>query len=130
MYQCLRRNTGYRLFSLFIIYFNPTLMEKNDKLGYLNIDTSLYQTRINKKFLNRKRYQPADPKIITSFIPGTVLDILIKQGQKVVKGDNLMILDAMKMQNKLKCPMDGKIKSIAVARGDKVSKGTVLIELE
>jgi biotin carboxyl carrier protein len=105
-------------------------MEKNDKLGYLNIDTSLYQTRINKKFLNRKRYQPADPKIITSFIPGTVLDILIKQGQKVVKGDNLMILDAMKMQNKLKCPMDGKIKSIAVARGDKVSKGTVLIELE
>jgi len=41
-----------------------------------------------------------------------------------------MILDAMKMQNKLKCIMDGKVKSISVNKGDKVSKGTVLLELE
>jgi biotin carboxyl carrier protein len=41
-----------------------------------------------------------------------------------------MILDAMKMQNKLKSSMDGKVKSIAVKKGDKVSKGTVLLELE
>lgn len=41
-----------------------------------------------------------------------------------------MILDAMKMQNKLKCNMDGIVKSIAVKKGDKVSKGTVLLVLE
>ena len=41
-----------------------------------------------------------------------------------------MILDAMKMKNKLKANMDGKVKSIAVKMGDKVSKGTVLLELE
>ena len=41
-----------------------------------------------------------------------------------------MILDAMKMQNQLKCSIDGKIKNIAVKKGDKVSKGTVLLELE
>jgi biotin carboxyl carrier protein len=105
-------------------------MYKNDKLGFLNIDTSLYQTRISSKFQNRKPYQPADPRIILSFIPGTVLEILIKPGQKVSKGDDLMILDAMKMQNKLKCNMDGKVKSIEVKKGDKVSKGTVLLELE
>jgi biotin carboxyl carrier protein len=105
-------------------------MEKNKKLEFLNIDTSLYQTRINEKFLNRKPYQPADPKIILSFIPGTVLDILVKQGQKVLKGENLMILDAMKMQNKLKCPMDGIVKSVAVVKGEKVAKGTVLLVLE
>jgi biotin carboxyl carrier protein len=105
-------------------------MDKNIKLGFLNIDTSLYQTRISYKFQNRKPYQPADPKIILSFIPGTVLDILIKPGQNVSKGDDLMILDAMKMQNRLKCNMDGKVKSIAVNKGDKVSKGTVLLELE
>ena len=109
---------------------NWTIMNKNDKLGFLNIDTSLYQTRISNKFQNRKPYKPADPRIILSFIPGTVLDIFIEPGQSVSKGEDLMILDAMKMQNKLKCNMDGKVKSIAVKKGDKVSKGTVLLELE
>jgi biotin carboxyl carrier protein len=105
-------------------------MNKKEKLGYLNIDASLYQTRISPKFEFRKPYQPVDPRIILSFIPGTVLDILIKPGQNVKKGDDLMILDAMKMKNRLKCNMDGKVRSIAVNKGDKVSKGTVLLELE
>ena len=105
-------------------------MNKNDKLGFLNIDTSLYHTRISNRFTNRKPYKPADQRIILSFIPGTVLDIFVEPGQDVSKGDILMILDAMKMQNKLKCSMDGRVKSIAVKKGDKVSKGTVLLELE
>lgn len=105
-------------------------MKKEDKQEHLNIDTSLYMTRISSKFKNRKPYEPADPKIILSFIPGTVLEILIKTGQAVQKGQDLMILDAMKMKNRLKCSMDGKVKTIAVKQGDKVSKGTVLVELE
>jgi biotin carboxyl carrier protein len=105
-------------------------MNKDEKLGFLNINTSLYQTRISKKFQNRRPYKPADPRIILSFIPGTVLEIFIKTGQNVTKGQDLMILDAMKMQNKLKCNMDGRVKSIVVKKGDKVSKGTVLLELE
>ncbi|HZY24641.1 MAG TPA: acetyl-CoA carboxylase biotin carboxyl carrier protein subunit [Bacteroidales bacterium] len=105
-------------------------MKENDELGFLNIDTSLYKTRISEKFRNRKSYKPADPRIILSFIPGTVLDIFIEKGQLVKKGEVLMILDAMKMQNKLKCIMDGKVKSISVNKGDKVSKGTVLLVLE
>jgi biotin carboxyl carrier protein len=105
-------------------------MNKRDTNGYLNIDTSLYKTRISSKFENRKPYQPADPGIILSFIPGTVLEIMITEGQIVKKGDDLMILDAMKMQNRLKCKIDGQVKSIKVKKGDKVSKGTVLLELE
>jgi len=105
-------------------------MNDKDTLGFLNIDTSLYKTRISSKFKNRKPYQPADPRIILSFIPGTILGIMIKEGQDIKKGDDLMILDAMKMQNKLKCNMDGKVKTIAVKKGDNVSKGTVLLELE
>jgi biotin carboxyl carrier protein len=105
-------------------------MTNKDTLGFLNINTSLYQTRISNKFENRKPYKPADPKIILSFIPGTVLEIHIKPGQAVQKGELLMILDAMKMKNKLKANMDGIVKSIAVKKGDKVSKGTMLLELE
>jgi biotin carboxyl carrier protein len=106
-----------------------TNMKENENLGLLNINSSLYKTRLSTKFLNRKSYKPADPKIILSFIPGTVLDILVTKGQKVRKGDDLMILDAMKMQNKLKCVIDGTIKKICVNKGDRVSKGSVLIEI-
>jgi biotin carboxyl carrier protein len=105
-------------------------MENNENLGILNIDTSLYKTRISKKFSSRKKYQPADPRLILSFIPGTVLDILVSEGDTVKKGDELMILDAMKMQNRLKSPIEGKIRRISASRGDRVSKGTLLIELE
>ncbi|MCU0362904.1 MAG: acetyl-CoA carboxylase biotin carboxyl carrier protein subunit [Bacteroidales bacterium] len=105
-------------------------MENIENLGILNIDTSLYKTRLSKKFSSRKSYIPADPRLILSFIPGTVLDILVSEGDGVQKGDDLMILDAMKMQNRLKSPIEGKIKRICASRGDRVSKGTLLIEME
>lgn len=105
-------------------------MKDESKMEYLNIDSSLYQTRLSKKFRERKKYSPPDPRLILSFIPGTVIEILVKPGDKVKKGEDLMVLDAMKMQNKIKCPADGVIKSISVSKGNRVSKGTLLAELE
>jgi len=105
-------------------------MIEHKNLGILNIDTTLYKTRISKSFANRKPYKPADPKMIVSFIPGTILAILVKVGQDVRKDDELMILDAMKMQNVLICNADARVKSIAVKKGDKVSKGTLLLVME
>jgi biotin carboxyl carrier protein len=105
-------------------------MTENNKLGYLNIDSSLFQTRLSSKYSSRKPYQPANPKVILSFIPGTIIDIFIKEGEEVKKGDDLMILDAMKMQNRLICTMEGKVKYVPVKIGDRVSKGAVLLELE
>jgi len=105
-------------------------MTNSKKIAWLNIHSSLYQTRISKKFKNRKPYSIPDQKIILSYIPGTILDICIKEGEYVKKGDILLILDAMKMKNRLKCNMDGTVKSVYVKSGDKVSKGTVLLELE
>lgn len=96
----------------------------------LNIDSTLYKTRISNKFRNRAPYKRSNPRHILSFIPGTVLDILVEPGQNVSKGDDLMILDAMKMQNKLKSATEGKVKKIPVKKGDKVSKGTILLVLE
>ena len=106
------------------------MTEKDDNLGYLNINSELYKTRISSRFSNRKAYKPADPKLILSFIPGTIIDIMVKEGQFVKKGEELMILDAMKMKNMLKSSMDGKIKKITVVKGARVPKGIVLIELE
>ncbi len=105
-------------------------IKKNDDLGLLNIDTSLYKTRLSNKFLNRKQYRIPDPRLVLSFIPGTVLKIYIQVGQEVRIGEDLVILEAMKMKNQLKCSTDGKIKRILVKEGDKVSKGTLLLEIE
>ena len=104
--------------------------ENNNTLKFLNIDESLYKTRISNKFESRKKYQPSNPKMILSVIPGTVLDIIVIVGQTVEKGDDMMIVDSMKMQNKLKSAVAGRIKKIHVNMGEKVSKGTLLIELE
>jgi biotin carboxyl carrier protein len=105
-------------------------MEKNETFGFLNINTSLYKTRISEKFANRKRYQPVEQRKILSFIPGTVLEILVTEGQMVKKGDVLIILEAMKMKNRLKLAISGKVRKIHTSVGEKVSKGTLLIELD
>jgi pyruvate carboxylase len=48
----------------------------------------------------------------------------------VRQGDTLLVLDAMKMLNRILAPHDGKVKFLRVSKGDKVSKGQVLVELD
>ncbi|HOW10700.1 MAG TPA: biotin/lipoyl-binding protein [Bacteroidales bacterium] len=105
-------------------------MKEFENLGTLNINSIVYKTRLSNKFMSRKPYQKADQRIILSYIPGTVLDIMVREGQEVKKGEDLMILDAMKMQNKLKSAIDGTVKKIFVSRGNRVAKGTKLIEMK
>jgi biotin carboxyl carrier protein len=105
-------------------------MEENDNMDHLNFPMGSYKTRLSARFKNRKPYQPVNPMNIISFIPGTIMEILVKTGQKVEKGDDLIILEAMKMQNRLKSHVKGKIKKICIRKGDKVPKGTLLIEIE
>ena len=61
-------------------------------------------------------------------MPGLVLSILVEEGKEVKKGDALIILEAMKMENILKSPADGIVKKIAVKKGVPVEKNQLLIE--
>ncbi len=63
-------------------------------------------------------------------MPGLVLNLLVEPGQTVAKGDPLLILEAMKMENVLKAAADGEIKSVQVKQGAAVVKGQVLIEMQ
>ena len=63
-------------------------------------------------------------------MPGMVLKILVSESQEIKKGDSVLILEAMKMENVLKSPGDGKIKSLNVKPGDKVEKNQVLVVME
>jgi biotin carboxyl carrier protein len=61
-------------------------------------------------------------------MPGLVVDVLVEVGQEIKKGDSLVILEAMKMENVLKSIGEAKVKSITVVKGEAVVKGQVLIE--
>ncbi len=60
-------------------------------------------------------------------MPGLVLNVLVKEGDQLKKGDNLFVLEAMKMENIIKAPADVNIKSIKIKAGDKVEKNQILI---
>ena len=63
-------------------------------------------------------------------LPGRVLDIILSVGDSVVKGDGVLVLEAMKMENVIKSPTDGVIKKITVVKGQAVEKNEVLVEFE
>ena len=62
-------------------------------------------------------------------MPGMVVAVPVEEGQKVQKGDDLIILESMKMQNELKAPRDGTISRIRVGAGDSVDQNQVLLTL-
>jgi biotin carboxyl carrier protein len=105
-------------------------INNNDEFKVLKIEDTEYRTKFTKKFENRKPYTPKNEKLITSFIPGIVVKILVKPGQEVKKGDTLLIIESMKMLNKLRSPENGKIKNINVSEGEKIPKDHLMIELE
>jgi biotin carboxyl carrier protein len=61
-------------------------------------------------------------------MPGMVLSVLVGEGQEVKKGDSLLILEAMKMENILKSPADGIIKKITAVKGTAVEKNQILMQ--
>lgn len=61
-------------------------------------------------------------------MPGLVIDLKVKVGDEVNAGDPLLILEAMKMENILKSPGEGKVKTVKVEKGQSVEKGQILIE--
>ncbi|MGZ3899881.1 MAG: acetyl-CoA carboxylase biotin carboxyl carrier protein subunit [Bacteroidia bacterium] len=61
-------------------------------------------------------------------MPGMVLNVLVTEGSEVKKGDTLIVLEAMKMENILKSPSDGVIKKIIAIKGNAVEKNQILIQ--
>ena len=67
---------------------------------------------------------------IKSPLPGVILNVKVNVGDAVKKGDTIMILEAMKMENAIKADRDGKIASISVKQGESVLEGAALVTIE
>ena len=73
---------------------------------------------------------PAGGETVKSPMPGTILSVNIAVGDTVKRGQVLMILEAMKMENEIMCPRDGRIVSISTSKGATVESGTVLCVIQ
>lgn len=67
---------------------------------------------------------------ITAPMPGTILAVNVSAGQAVKKGEVLMILEAMKMENEIMCPRDGVVASVHTSKGSAVESGALLCVLQ
>ena len=73
---------------------------------------------------------PAGVEQVTSPMPGTILSINVAAGDTVKRGQVLMILEAMKMENEIMCPCDGKVASVNTSKGSSVESGTLLCVIQ
>lgn len=115
--QWVERSEDGKTFSLKI---NGQLLELNAKDHYDLLLEQMGMSEVNT----------AKASKLKAPMPGKVLEVMVQPGQTVAKGEGLLILEAMKMENVLKAEEEGIIKSVNVSVGDAVEKNNVLIDFE
>lgn len=116
--------------------FTAEVLELNaaDKQITLKINGHIHQVQLKDRFdllLEKMGMSNAASTKVNELkapMPGLIVGISVAPGDEIRKGDSLLILEAMKMENLLKAPGDGTVKNIRVNKGDRVEKGQVLVE--
>lgn len=110
---------------------------KNDPDSHsmvIRLNGTKYNVQVKDKYeallekLGMKIQTGGELNEIKAPMPGLIVQIVIDEGQEVSKGDKLLVLEAMKMENIIKSPGDGTVKKIHVKNGDSVEKKQVLVE--
>jgi len=76
-----------------------------------------------------RRPRATRPGDVTTSMPGTVIDVLVKEGDKVEAGDPVLITEAMKMETEIQAPIAGTVKTVYVTKGDSINPDETLIEI-
>lgn len=107
--------------------------DAEEKSFTVSVNGTNYQLAVKDKFdelLKSLGFDDLNDKKVNEIkapMPGLVLDIVVAAGDTVKKGDSIIVLEAMKMENIIKSPTDGTVSKIAAKKGDAVEKGQVLI---
>ena len=98
-----------------------------------DITTTKTPTIVRKKLPNEVAKKPltgTSLKKIVAPLPGNIFKLNVKEGDQVKKGDTLLIMEAMKMENNILSEQDGIIKNVKISEGDAVLQNDILIEIE
>ncbi len=127
-YHVLQNNKSYNLQVLEADLVEKTFkIQVNDQVFDLNLEDALDQ-QLRDMGMTKAQSDKIDK--VNAPMPGLVLKILVKAGQEVKKGDSLIILEAMKMENIIKSVGNGIVKNILIREKDAVEKSQMLIEME
>ena len=122
--------------------FSVSVLSKSSDSVVLEIDGKEYQVELENKssstsFIPRKKKKKKagsdatqNSKEIRAPMPGIVSQVNIKEGDIVSKGDAVLVIEAMKMENNIPSSRDGKISKVHVAKGNDVEKDQLLISIE
>ena len=105
-------------------------MSEEKEMKTLVVQGAVYKTTYTRKFEERVKWETPNKNLIYSFIPGTVIDIYVKVGDKIKEGETLMLLEAMKMQNQVRMPFDGLIKKIHINKDEVIPNRHLMMEIE
>jgi pyruvate carboxylase subunit B len=118
---------------------NHKSKEKKDKKGkkdteiidfsLLEIGGTVYKTTFPKHYDKRKKWRPKDIGEIESLITGVVKDIYVKKGDTIQRGDCILLLEAMKMNNEILSPIDGIVQDVFVTEKTNIPKGTLMVKI-
>ena len=96
---------------------------------HLPIDGTVYETEVPEGYISKGKKISKSRGEIRAIIPGVIVDIRVRKGQKVSSGDVVIVLEAMKMYNDIEAEADSEVNEILVSKGDKVAKGQLMIKL-
>lgn len=107
---------------------------KGKRHFYLSIDgipqEVVFEQLDSGEAISSGRRQASKEGDVTVGMSGTIVDIVVKEGEAVKKGQVLFVSEAMKMESEAKAPIDGIVKAIHIQSGDKVNQGELLVEIE
>ncbi|MBO5250807.1 MAG: biotin/lipoyl-binding protein [Bacteroidaceae bacterium] len=128
--------------------YNVVIGDIEDNIAHVEVNGTHYNVEMEKKPkaaptpkpIPRPVAKPAAAPVATkpaaaksgvkSPLPGVILDIKVKEGDTVKKGQTIIILEAMKMENSINADKDGKVTAINVSKGESVLEGTDLVIIE
>ncbi|MEL6719352.1 MAG: biotin/lipoyl-containing protein [Bacteroidota bacterium] len=116
--------------------YHAKIETQGDKQFEISLNDNKYQVALSDEYdqlISKMGLTITNSSKVTDIkapMPGLVLSVEVEVGQEVNKGEALLILEAMKMENVIKSPGEGKVKSITVEKGKAVEKGAILIEFE
>jgi biotin carboxyl carrier protein len=107
--------------------------DREAKTAEIKVNNNIYTLTAKDQFdvlldkMGLSSLMAAKVSEIKAPMPGMVLKVLVEEGAEIKKGENLFVLEAMKMENIIKSPADVTVKIIKIKPGDKVEKGQILM---
>lgn len=101
-------------------------VSRNDDEWWIHFQGRIYVTNMHEPGSNDSSLSEGS---LSAPMPGTILDVMVKNGQRVREGQTLLVMEAMKMEHRIQAPRAGEVTAVYFQKGDRVDMGANLVEI-